>query len=546
MQLRPLLDRNGIWLLTLSLLMLAVRIKFAGLHAESWDAVDFALALERYDILEMQPHFPGYPIYIIAAHGLLPFTKDPVLALTWLSALCGSLSLFPFYLLAKRILPDRISVWFALLLFAASPLLALTHVQPMSDALGLFFALTLQAALAGTMHNGGRRLLLGACIAALLYAVLLGIRISYFPVGFLLLYPLLKLYRQRESMRRFLLHVSLISFLFLAAVAAWLLPTAATEGGLIPFLQLGQAFTIGHFSDWGGTSFSAATSWWERAFTLLGQRLFLNGLLGVEDFAFFAPLPGWSAYLLAWLLAAMLLVALFSLLKRSGNVSPLLWFILLSVLPYALWAFLGQNSEKARHILPLLPWLLMLLAYGLSMCLHALQRQARKWAVAAAFLLLLLPLTARQLHVVGQHQQPPPALQMIRYVQQHYPAEATYVYTWEEQRLFDYYAADYRSERLRSFSYFTQSVLLHAGSTPHLLVTNAVLDGFGDGHMHRSHVREAARFSADPLLYPAYHTVILYEIPQETVERLRNLPVSTSGGELHVHKTKERQRRPVG
>ncbi len=39
---------------------------YASPFAATWDEVDFALALDRYDLLAMQPHFPGYPYFILA------------------------------------------------------------------------------------------------------------------------------------------------------------------------------------------------------------------------------------------------------------------------------------------------------------------------------------------------------------------------------------------------------------------------------------------------------------------------------------------------
>ena len=31
---------------------------------DDWDAAGFALALERFDLASLQPHFPGYPVYV--------------------------------------------------------------------------------------------------------------------------------------------------------------------------------------------------------------------------------------------------------------------------------------------------------------------------------------------------------------------------------------------------------------------------------------------------------------------------------------------------
>jgi hypothetical protein len=487
----------------------AVRLHFAGIYAESWDAVDFALALNRYDIFAMQPHFPGYPLYIAAALVFKGWADDPVRALTWLAACVGSLSLLPFAYLAKRILRKRTAVWLACIWFAVNPLVALAHVQPMSEAFGLFAVLLLLAAALHADQLRGTRLVLAASMSALLYALLLGIRISYFPLGMILLYPLWLLYRERISNRHFWLQGLFVMLVFVWGMMAWLLPTAATEGGLIPYLRLGFAFTAGHFTDWGGTAFSEGSPWWERLAVLLIDRLLYNGLLGMDRFSEASSLPSWMFWLALIFHLVLLLVWLFAWRVRNRR-----WigFISLAVLPYALWVFLGQNSEKARHLLPLLPWVLLSLTSGWITIWEKLRGRSARIVLAACSLMVLAGLGFRQGEVLHRHLAPPPAVQLVDYVATRYPAEGTLLYTWEEQRLFDYYAPPIHTERLKSYAYFVQSVLLHREKTERFLLTNAVLDGFGNDHPLRGHVREIARFSADPFLYPTYHTVILYEL----------------------------------
>ncbi len=41
-------------------------------------------------------------------------------------------------------------------------------------------------------------------------------------------------------------------------------------------------------------------------------------------------------------------------------------FIALYILPYLLWVFFGQNLEKPRHILPLIPIIIMCISAGLA------------------------------------------------------------------------------------------------------------------------------------------------------------------------------------
>nr|WP_232467183.1 hypothetical protein [Anoxybacillus flavithermus] len=54
---------------------------YASPFAATWDEVDFALALDRYDLLAMQPHFPGYPYFIFG--GCLFIYLSTILLKRW-------------------------------------------------------------------------------------------------------------------------------------------------------------------------------------------------------------------------------------------------------------------------------------------------------------------------------------------------------------------------------------------------------------------------------------------------------------------------------
>src|SRR5262249_21816290 len=44
---------------------------------DATDAVNFALALDRFDVLKHQPHFPGYPLYVLLCHVAALFVDAP-------------------------------------------------------------------------------------------------------------------------------------------------------------------------------------------------------------------------------------------------------------------------------------------------------------------------------------------------------------------------------------------------------------------------------------------------------------------------------------
>ena len=47
------------------LILFLFQLSHINVFAATWDQVDYSLALERFDIMAMQPHFPGYPYFIL-------------------------------------------------------------------------------------------------------------------------------------------------------------------------------------------------------------------------------------------------------------------------------------------------------------------------------------------------------------------------------------------------------------------------------------------------------------------------------------------------
>ncbi len=80
-----------------------------------WDAVNYALALERYDVIHDQPHMPGYYLYIQLARLVLPLTGEANAALVLLSAVFGTLCGVMLYLLGRDLFGTRVGRIAALL-----------------------------------------------------------------------------------------------------------------------------------------------------------------------------------------------------------------------------------------------------------------------------------------------------------------------------------------------------------------------------------------------------------------------------------------------
>lgn len=82
---------------------LILRIPIREHSLASVDSVDFALALERYDVIQSQPHPPGNFLYIAAAHVFQFLLHDATAALVSLSIFSSALAVAGLFLLGRHI-----------------------------------------------------------------------------------------------------------------------------------------------------------------------------------------------------------------------------------------------------------------------------------------------------------------------------------------------------------------------------------------------------------------------------------------------------------
>ena len=223
----------------------------------SWDQVDFTLAMDRFDLRAMQPHFPGYPYFILG--GLLTefLVQTPNQALVLFNVLVYASSILPVYFLGSRIVSRSNAIVIAAVIYTASYPLIIVN-QPMSEgaALAAFWWYFWSIAAAESRPAGKWMLL-----PLILFSVLLGIRLSYVPMGIGLVYLLYKKWAKREIVLG-----GVIKYVSIAALfqLIWVGGLIISEGSLANFLELAFGFTGGHFQEWGGTSVTNELSIWAR------------------------------------------------------------------------------------------------------------------------------------------------------------------------------------------------------------------------------------------------------------------------------------------
>ena len=415
-----------------------------GAALEDLDAANLHHALTHYDLALHMPHFPGYPVFVASARAVFAVTGDAVLALQLpgLGAWVGALALL--WLAVDHHLGRR-PAWLAWGLAAASPLTWLAAGRTGADALGVALATGAVAAVA-LSHEGAkskketspvhsaRWLALGVVLASLA----VGTRASLVPMftGIMLVVAL-------HPARRSALGTGLL------ALALWVIPFSAAAGPEV--LDHASAFLVGHFTSWGGTAFiadSESTGLIYRA-GLWYESLLIHGL-GLPD----------RSLLFTFIIGPVGFCAVVGAVTVPRRV---LAFLAVVAIPYMLWIWIGQNPEKPRHLLPLLPLLAVVLGAGLARMPKAFG------AIAPAVLLAItLPLGWTHAHV------PSPAAQLADWLVETQRPDHAQVFTGQSERVLGVLASGFRVEYAPDMVEVNRRLSTLRSPPPVLLWTNEI------------------------------------------------------------------------
>jgi hypothetical protein len=156
------------WALALAIagLTLATRWPYRVRLLPTWDAIQFALALERYDVVRHQPHPPGYILYVALGRLARVVLGDPAATLGGLAVVASGVAVLLLYQLGWH-LYGRGAATLAALGLAVSPLFWAYGV------VGLSY--TAEAALATGIAVGAWAMRRGSVGALVSSAVLLGL-----------------------------------------------------------------------------------------------------------------------------------------------------------------------------------------------------------------------------------------------------------------------------------------------------------------------------------------------------------------------------------
>jgi len=450
--------------------------------ASTYDQVDFALALERYDLLAMQPHFPGYPYFILGGYLVHQWVLDKAASLTLFNIVLYTSALIPMYKLSRSHLSQSVSLLVATLTYSSGFVVVMVN-QPMSEgaAIAILWWYIWSIYVAWKKQSMWRRML-----PLFLLSILMGIRLSYLPLSVGIVFLFYKQWKNKQLRMKEIMLLGLIAFLF---QLLWVGGVALTEGGFFGFIKLALSFTSGHFNDWGGTAASTDQSFLNRLYQLIVQNIVWTGI-------------GIRSFILTSMFAVMFLSSFrnFQGEKIKSSFLFQLFVILMGI--YFFWAIFAQNVEKPRHIMPLI-------TLGLfSMYILLFFKWKTGFMIVFSFLLLSIQGYQTTHLLKEQARNLPATYQLASFLENR--NEPFVIYAWEESRVFTYLNAPFPHKEINTYLNFLHDQSYYKNKD--ILLTSSVIKGFeSQGVDLNGKVEIVQEFSSNALFDPVYHHIILYK-----------------------------------
>lgn len=389
---RELAALVGLFLAALTLRLVA-RITYD----EDIDALRFALGVERFDVTELRPHAPFYPVYVAVAK-IVALGSSPRTALGIVNAVAGSVVVVAIALLAREVIGRRGAV-LAGAMALASPFLWLTSQKLLSDMAGTAFttvAIWMCVRARASLHDehAPGRAARWRTAALITLGVGLGVRLSYFPIALACLGVVV--WQERLGWRGFLARARDLA----AGVMLWLIPLVILARPR-PLVAVLWVQGVGHFTRWGGSAITVPSP--------------LDRLHGIVWGAWANVLGGaWlDAPPLRWIAAPILAALVIAAATRVRGLSRRQPELAAAAAAYFLWAALGQNiAYKPRHLLPLAPLMIVALAAVADRIV------ARYRPAIAAVALLVVQWLVDGAALVRAHLDPSPAAAIVLHLRQ--------------------------------------------------------------------------------------------------------------------------------
>lgn len=369
-------------------------------YIEDLDSLRFALSMVDYDVAKLQPHFPAYPVFCGIAKLFYAFIRRYALAFSLIGGVSTFFTIF-FTLKIAKIQNTTLLGKIAIFVIFMNPLFWLMSNRYMPDAMGvacLLASLYFTTAQTESKTDTSR---FHKIVGFLLAGILIGIRLSYLP---LLLPALLMRLKHRGRLKCVIAGM--------VGILVWLIPLLSITGWNT-LVTAAEKQSHGHFSDFGGTVSTRPELWFR--FTKLFESIWADG------FGLY-----WQGRHLITACTTLILIGIVAAnwqtlkrwtTKKFSKVNPvLLNLVFIGCIVYLVWIFLGQNViYKSRHVLPLLPFLSLGIAFACNQILGAQDRLRHlfTWGVVIIFFLCYSYVTV---HTVRQHTKPTAIAQVHEYL----------------------------------------------------------------------------------------------------------------------------------
>lgn len=451
---------------------------FALPRVSSWDEVDFSLGVLQFDLLLMQPHFPGYPYFILGGMVFHTFIESPILSLVFFNITLLILSTIPMFLIAQKLVQHK-AIWLVAIV-TTLPYSAVILTQPMSEgaAMAVLWWYIWSIAHSRDNHSNWKRFL-----PALFLSLLLGIRLSYLPFAIGLLWVWMIQWKRSGKWSIIFTHIIVAAFF----QCVWVAGLIWSEGSIESFFSLALSFVEGHFSDWGGAATAdESRTLMERMFTLIVHNIFWTGIAAQ------------SPILLG---TYSILIILPFVIGNNQKMSEMEWIIILMAVSYFIWALFAQNIDKPRHSLPIIS--LFTLWWGAK----GINVLPKRIGLALTTILVSLQLFVSYALLDEQYRELPAVHQLMEELEQ--IDEPFIIYTWEETRVMEYYDMPFEHKRILSYPFFLHDLSYYDDRTIYL--TNHVIEGFKKQGVDVSdRITKVKEFSSNEIFDPVYSKIILY------------------------------------
>lgn len=493
------------------IICIATRLAFFGRYVDDWDGVNFVFALTKgYDVFQDQPHFHGYPVYMLASWIAYLLWPSEIGALILPGILFSSLAIFPLYAITRRMF-TRQTAALASALYIINPQVWLQAEKTLSDAFGLFFVVMFSYFFYRAIESNGEleiekgeqkiwnrqttvrleSLFLGSALLGLG----IGVRISY--MAFIVVWGFTCFMVCREiSVKKGILY----GFAgFGLGIIAWFVYLLG-RFGIVDFFDKFTSHSDYHFNE-QGYSILAATDYFGR-FITIAKNIFAHSL---GAWWIDAPLIRlFPTVIMAMAVTAYVIAEKMDLKNK---------FLLVSIVSYLLWLLIVQAA--IRQTMVLVPFVVIVVSAGIFHFVKGKvnDKQRPAWRLPVMLFFFIAPMTFDSGRLLWINREvPPPQVAMIKYITENYERDSSKLYCLNIWRLFQYYAPEWHDKSNR-YVYFTDRIsnaeknLMTLHPMPeHALISSTLYER----DKYRDRLLKVKEFRRDDYAVAEYNRLALY------------------------------------